>query len=111
MILEFKVYKLREDSRMYKKLITDLNKINKLNEFIIVGEESLGEDFDCYKVQQLETNGITLIGGLLFDEMTFLIPKNELESKSNFGYEMQEFDITKEYLTLDIVENIQRLNK
>jgi hypothetical protein len=107
MKLEFKVYQLKSDSKMYKKMVED---VNGLNEFIIVGEEKLNEEFDCYKVQQNDERGICLIDGIMFDEFSFLIKKDELELKGDIGCEILELDIPKKYLTMDAIENIQRLN-
>jgi hypothetical protein len=107
MLLEFKVYQLKEGTRTYDSFV----KIsNKPNDFIIVGEEKLSKDYDCYKVQQVYENGICMLGGLMIDEAALLVKKDELELKGDIGYETQEFDIPKKYLTMDIIENIKRLN-
>ncbi len=107
MILEFKVCQLKKKSKQYKNLIEDMN---NSNEFIIVGEELLG-DLDCFKVLQNSEKGICLLGGLKIDEAALLITKDEIELKGDgIGCELLEMDIPKEYLTLEIIENIQRLN-
>ncbi len=108
MILEFKLYKLKETSVMYKVAVEDSN---NPNEFIIVGEQLLSKDYDCYKViQSIDNEDLKLISGLKLDEFGFLIKKDDLELTVDWGYESLELDIPKDYLTLDIIENIQRLN-
>jgi len=111
MLLEFKVYQLKEDSRMYSQVMESKN---KLNEFIVVGEEILGKksikQLDCYKAIQQEENGIKLLGGLKIDEAAYTIEKKDLILKSGFGVETSEMEIPREYLTMRIIENIQRLN-
>lgn len=107
MKLEFKVYQLKDDSKMYEQLVT---KSGEVNEFAIVGEEKLSDDYDCYKVQQLGKNGIVLVGGLTIEQFSFLVKKDELELKSGLGIEIQEFEVPRQYLTIEIIENIQRLN-
>jgi hypothetical protein len=103
MILEFKLYELKDTSKFYE---TCFEGGNRPNEFIIVGEES-----GFYKTQQVEEDGLCLIGGLPIDEFVMLVPKEDLKLKGDgIGVEMKEFDIPKDYLTLEIVETIQRLN-
>jgi hypothetical protein len=104
MKLDFKVYELKKDSKQYPIII---EKFNQPNEFIIVGEDN-----DWYKVQQIGENGITMIDGLKIDEFCMIVPKEDLELKTeNFGVLIQEWDIPKEYLTMTTIENIQRLNE
>jgi hypothetical protein len=108
MNLEFKLYELKEESRLYKKAVIETK---GPNEFIIVGEELLGGKLDCFKVHQVSEEGICIIGGLLIDECAFTVPKEDLVIKANnCSYESAEFDISKKYLTMEIIENIQRLN-
>jgi len=107
MILEFKVYGLKKESRMYKQM---MESTKKCNEFVVVGEEIIGE-LDCFKAQQLEDNGMKLIGGLKIDKAAYLIEKKDLINKSDLGWDVSEIDIPKKYLTMTIIENIQRLNK
>jgi hypothetical protein len=108
MLLEFKLYELKEESRLYKKAVIEAK---GPNEFIIVGEEMLGKDCDCFKVHQMGKEGLKLIGGLDIVESAFLARKEDLILKAdNCSYESTEMDIPKEYLTMEIIENIQRLN-
>ena len=107
MLLEFKVYGLKKESSMYKQMNESTN---KCNEFVVVGEEMVGE-LDCFKAQQLEDNGMNLIGGLKIDKAAYLIEKKDLMNESDFGWDVSELDIPKKYLTMGIIENIQRLNK
>lgn len=102
MILEFNIYKLKQESKMYKRLV---EKDNGINEFIIIGEED-----EYFKVQQLYENGLIMIGGLKIDESAYHVLKSDLENKVELGWEIQEIDVPREYLTMDIIENIQRLN-
>lgn len=107
MNLEFRIYQLKKDSRFYNSLIINGK---DLNEFIVVGEKDLGKGFDCFKVQQLYKKGLQLIDGLKIDD-TYNILKKDLRLKGNsHDYETVELNIPKEYLTLDIVDNIKRLN-
>lgn len=111
MILEFNTYELKEDSKNYKMIIKN---DSIPNEFIVIGEEMV-ENTPYYKTHHLDSNGLCLIGGLPIDECAFTIRKEDLRLKTFKdglgGYEIQEIDIPKEYLTMDIIENIQRLNE
>lgn len=108
MKFDFYIYELKEDTKMYDSLVI---KANKPNEFIIVGEEKVGDTLDCFKVQQVENDTLCLIGGLLIDEAAYLISKTDLQIKTwQYGTEISEFDIPKQYLSLDTIENIKRLN-
>lgn len=108
MKLEFNICKLKEDSRLYKKACLETG---EPNEFIIVGEEKVGHGMDCYKVQQVGEEGIRLIGGLKIDEAALLVEKKDLTINSDKpGVESIELEVPKEYLTVEIIENIQRLN-
>ncbi|MCE5220186.1 MAG: hypothetical protein LLF98_02665 [Clostridium sp.] len=103
MNLEFNIYELKEDSKQYNALI---EKSKSPNNFIIVGEEK-----DWYKAHMIDDRGLCLIDGLTVDEFSLLIDKNDLQIKTNgFSREIMEMDIPKKYLTINIIENIQRLN-
>ena len=103
MKLELEIYRLKETSKLYKKLVGNNN---KSNEFVIIGEWS-----DYYKVYKVENGSIYLISGLKMDEPSLLIPKGDLEINIDaLGIKVLEIHIPKEYLTLDIIEDIYRLN-
>lgn len=105
MNLSFNVHELKETSILYNE------KIKENNEFIIVGEEKLSDDYDCYKAHQLGEDGLCFLGGLNIDEFSLLIPKNDLQSKrDSISSSLYEIDIPKNYLTIEIIENIKRLN-
>ncbi len=101
MNLEFKIYKLNKDSKM----LDILCKNDQNNEFIVVGEEVLGEKKHL-KVHQIGDKGICFIADFKLDEFTAIVEKEELQTTC---YTVT-FDIPKEGLTLDIIENEQRLN-
>lgn len=104
MNLEFIVYELKGTSRIYDLLFKN---VNRPNEFIVVGDES-----GMLKVQQVEERGLCLIPGIPLDEFCLCVPEDDLVLKNcQGGVEIREFDIPKEYLSFEIVENIQRLNK
>lgn len=98
MKLDFKAYKLEETSKQYKQLMEHGD-----NEFIIVGDSELEGCFSC---QQLP---VMLIGGLNIVECALLIKKDDLVLDcDDFIYTI---DIPKKNLTLEIVDNIKRLNE
>lgn len=107
--LEFKTYQLKEGTRNYNQLI----KKGKLhNEFIVVGEESVKDYGECFKALPSSDEGIKLISVLNLREQAMTILKEELQLKKDDlpGIETQELNIPKKYLTVDIIEDIQRLN-
>jgi hypothetical protein len=106
MNLEFKVYQLKPESKMYKSMI---ERTNANNEFVIVGEEKF-DTLDCYKAHQVENSSIPVLADLKIDYFALFIAKNELELKGDMCCEILEFDIPKKNLTIDIIENIKRLN-
>ena len=109
MNLEFKIYELKEGTRTYKQLI---EKFKLPNEFIVVSEELVGGNIDCFHAHPVEEKGINFIGGLPIDECTMNIPKEDLRLQGDgVGYNTYEFDIPREYLTMEAIENIKRLNE
>lgn len=105
MKLEFKLYEIKEESRLYEKL-------DGINEFVIVGEEKLSDDYDCYKIQKVYENGIRVFGGMKIDEFCMLVPKQDLRIKGSSNcFITIGLDIPKKYLTMSTIENIQRLNE
>jgi hypothetical protein len=108
MVLEFKTYVLKEGTRSYKQLI-EKGKLH--NEFIVIGEENIKDYGKCFKALPHSDEGIKLLPVNLLDQaMTILKEELELKKDDLPGIETCEIDIPKKYLTLDIVEDIQRLN-
>lgn len=110
MNLEFRIYQLKKNSKMFNKFSKDINDFT--NEFLLISEEKLSDDYDCYKAQYLSSNGINAIRGLNIADTAYLIKKQDLILKEDDlpGYETCEIDIPKEYLTMEIIESIQKLN-
>lgn len=114
MKLEFRSVELKEDSiwlERLKKQTESLRASNNLrheltNEFIIVGEENI-ENEEYYKVNQLNENGLSIFGGLDLTTIALTIPKKEFKWD---GETFTILEIPKENLTLDIVDDIKRLN-
>lgn len=67
--------------------------------------EKLGNK-DHLKAHQVEEKGICFIADFMLDEFTAIVEKEDLQPTC---YTVT-FDIPKERLTLDIIENVQRLN-
>lgn len=114
MKLEFRAVELKEDSKWLEKIkkqIEVLRANNNLrhemrNEFIIVGEVNI-ENEEYYKVNQLNESGLSTFGGLDLATIALTIPKKE------FNWDGETFtilDIPKENLTVDVIDNIKRLN-
>ena len=102
MLLEFKLYKASEESKMFKVI----SKYNSSNEFIIVGE-----DGDYFKVQQLTERGLVMVSDFPLDELAYSIKKKDLFPLSDgIGTDYTEIEIPKKYLNVDLIETIQRLN-
>lgn len=97
MRLEFDLYKVEDMDECLKSFI-------KGNEFIVVGELMVGnrEYFMCHPIKE----GIKVIDDVNIQDFSFRLPKDKFEKTG----ESVEFDIPKKYLTLDIIEDIQRLN-
>lgn len=106
--LEFKTYQLKEGTRNYNQLI-EKGKLH--NEFIVIGEENVKDYGECFKALLISDEGIKLLP-LKLNEQAMTILKDELELKKDDlpGIETQELNIPKKYLTVDIIEDIQRLN-
>lgn len=101
MNLDFKVFRANEDNKIF-----EISK-NKTNEFIVVAEEG-----EYYRVHQLdEQGGFNLVKGLNIVELALYIEKDDLKVVGDgISTEYIEIDIPKEYLNMDIIEEIQRLN-
>lgn len=106
MLLEFKLLKINDENDFFKKI----SQFNKNNEFIMIGEETI-EGKEYLKVIQLKDTGLSLIDGLQLDTLALSIEKDEFRlSNDGIGVDYSEFEIPKKYLTLDLIETIQRLN-
>jgi len=102
--LEFKIYKLKESSKMYEQLIG----CDSDNQFIIVGEDN---ELGCYHAHQLDNGVIMIIGGLSIKECSLLIYKDDLEIDADeISCMTAELDIPKNNLAIDIIDDIKRLN-
>lgn len=106
MKFEFKLYEIDTKSKIWEQIIK--NNPGQPNDFIIVGEED-----KCYKAHHLSEKGIVLIPGIDICKFCLRIPKDVLKPQGEGRYfsELIELDIPKEYLTMDIAEDIQRLNQ
>ena len=102
MKLEFDIYKIKEEY----KINAFLQSIGE-SEFIVVGKELI-EDEEHYLLQELKEDGLRLVKGLNIQMISYRIPKRFLVKKE---FESVELDIPKDYLTMDIVEEIQELNR
>lgn len=112
MKLEFKLMTIKDGSRHLDSLIhmhKNLKDANNgfRNEFVIVGEQKIG-DIDCYKVQQLNEQGMNVFADLDIGFMAMDIPKKDLIWDNQTWC---EFDIPKENLSLDTIDDIKRLNE
>jgi hypothetical protein len=103
MLLEFKVYRIKKESSLWKMV----EKYNHPNEFIVIGENE-----NCYLCHQLKEEGLRLIAGLNLEQLAYQVPKDDLTlQNSGPGYLTTDLDIPKKYLTIDMIENIKRLNE
>lgn len=106
--LEFRTYQLKEGTRNYNQLI-EKGKLH--NGFIVIGEEKVEGYGECFKALPSSDEGIKLLPLKLNEQaMTFLKEELKLKKDDFPGIETQEINIPKEYLTVDIIEDIQRLN-
>lgn len=114
MELEFRAVELKEDSKWLERMKkqTEILKANNnlrhemSNEFIIVGEENIQNE-EYYKVNQLNESGLSIFGGLNLATIALSIPKKE------FNWDGETFtiiDVPKENLTVDLIDDIKRLN-
>jgi hypothetical protein len=103
MILEFREYRIKENTKSFEQII---KKLSEENEFIIVGEDS-----DNYKAYSISKDGLALVDGLTIADLAYTVPKTDIEPfKDGGGTIWCEYDIPKKYLTMEIIEDIKRLN-
>lgn len=100
MKLEFNIYELTEPYGTFEK------------EFIKVGEvfDKVNNEH-IFLMLGVQENGLTLINGINIQENAYEIPSDKVKLKGSGMYtDCYIFDINKEYLAMDIIEEIQRLN-
>jgi hypothetical protein len=103
MILEFREYQIKENTKSHEHII---KKLGEENEFIIVGED--GDNFKAYSISK---DGLAFVNGLTIADLAYIVPKTDIELlKDGGGTIWCEYDIPKMYLTMEIIEDIQRLN-
>lgn len=107
MKLEFKVVYLKDNSDSLRKLKKTFDRLPNprhkfSNEFIIVGENER-----YLKLLQLHEDGITLVADFPLDYVTYEIPKEDILWD---GMLYTELNIPKDRLSVDIIENVIRLN-
>ncbi len=98
MKLEFKTYKVNENTSTWKIICKDTE--NPVNRFIIVGETD-----DCWLAHN---DNILAIADLKITETAYHIRKEDL---TRIPHEYAEYDIPRKNLTMKIIEDIQRLNE
>lgn len=107
MKLEFNIFKINESNKLFKQV----SQYNNNNEFIVVGEEIIDgkEYFKIIQLIQVDEGAIALklIGGLKLDDAAYSIEKMELKMTDDFI----EYEIPKDYLTIELIETIQMLNE
>lgn len=107
MDIDFNIYRLKKDSKTYQEWsISKFMQNDKDCDIIIVGEETLG-DKPFLKGCTIGKNGLCLIGGLKLNESSYLIAEEDLDKTSL----IEVYDIHKKYLSMDIVEDIQKVNE
>lgn len=107
MNIEFNIYKLKKDSDTYKQWSKKSYMQKELDcDIIIVGEEKLGDKLYLRGITVNE-KGLCLIGGLGLEDNGYYIPEQDLEHTSFIN----EFNIHKKYLSIGLVEDIQRINE
>ncbi len=98
MKLEFKTYKINEDSFYWKTICKNIK--NPINRFVIVGEENQ----DHYLVHHDE---IFTISNMKITETAAPVKKEDL---TLIPHEYADYDVPRKNLTMKIIEEIQRLN-
>ena len=107
MNIEFNIYKLKPDSDTYEKWSKQKYMQQEIDrEIVIVGEETVGNKL-YLKGCTIREKGLCLIGGLMLNDVAYLIPEEDIERTSL----IEQYDIPKKYLTMEIVEDIQRINE
>lgn len=99
MKLQFKLYKLKDKNNLLKKS-------NSLNEFIVI-DESHAYNQDCFRVRQITKSGLIFAENDNLITSSILIPQEKLFWD---GYTYVQFDIPKNFLSLNIIDSIFKLN-
>lgn len=106
MDLDFKICRIKQGSKSYDiwsrmgSLKDDTD-----SDMILIGEEYIDKERN-YQLIPIEDDSVKLISGLNLTDTAYLIPVEDV-ILSNKKY---SFDIPKEFLDLDIVDNIHRIN-
>ena len=106
MLLNFIVREVKEGTKLDEQLLT---KFGVDNAFIVVGEEVINDE-KYYKVHHIDFGELQLVEGINIVDQAYTCLKSDLEDIGSC-VDIAEFDIDKEYLTLDIVEDILNLNR
>lgn len=107
MKIEFNLFKLKKDSKTYQNWSTKTYMQKELDcDIIIVGEEKLGDTL-YLRGCTIQDDKLSLIGGLQLNDIAYYIPECDLEYTSCSA----EFSIHKKYLSMGMIEDIQRINE
>lgn len=105
MKLEFKTYKINENSRTWEiitKSFKENNKPEPVNRFVIVGETGKNKEYWL-----AHHDDLLVLSNLKINETAYWIKKEDL---TLIPFEYAEYDIPRKNLTMKIIEEIQRLN-
>lgn len=103
MKLEFQIYKTVEGCK-------SLGFVTEDTEMIIVGEATLSDE-EYFLIHTVNDVGINLIGGMDIQRSAYYMPKKYIKLKTDgVCIDSYEFDIPSKYLTMKIIEDIERLN-
>jgi len=100
MKLEFKIYKINEETFIWKTICKNMK--NPVNRFVIVGE--VGKEKECYLAHN---DDLLVLSNLKINETAYWVRKEDLTLIPN---EYAEYDIPRKNLTMKIIEEIQRWN-
>lgn len=100
MKLEFKIYKINEDSFLWKTICKNMK--NPVNRFVIVGEDKKYKDH--YLAHH---DDLMVVANMKITETATPVKKEDL---TLIPHEYAEYDIPRKNLTMKIIEEIQRLN-
>lgn len=99
MKIEFNIYEVT-------KMDEHLSRLVNSNEFIVVGEQE-----EHYLIHELSEEGLTLVGGINIQDSAYRYPKKYLKLNGNgICRDSVTLNIPINYLTMDIIEDIQKYN-